>query len=52
MTVDEGGVSSEEHRHVLMCPREHGLEVNCIAVAAAEQSVNKAFEVSCSSMHV
>ena len=52
MTVDEGGVSSEERRRVLMRAREHGLEVNRIAVVAAERSVNKAFEVSCSSMHV
>jgi hypothetical protein len=51
MRVDEGGDSSEERRRALMRAREHGLDVNRVSVVAAERSVDKAFEVSCSSMH-
>lgn len=51
MAVDEGGDSSEERRRALMRAREHGLDVNRVAVVAAERSVDKAFEASCSSIH-
>ena len=50
MSVDEGGDSTEERRRALMRAREHGLDVNRVAVVAAERSVDKAFEVRCSSM--
>jgi nuclear pore complex protein Nup107 len=52
MRVDEeGGDSTEERKRALMRAREHGLDVNRVAVVAAERSVDKAFEVSCLSAH-
>ena len=39
------GDSIEEHKRALLRAREHGLDVNRIAVVAAERSVGKAFEV-------
>ncbi|KAF8666241.1 hypothetical protein AX14_006510, partial [Amanita brunnescens Koide BX004] len=46
MRVDEEGRDSmEECKRVLMHTSEHGLDVNWVAVIAAEWSVNKAFEL-------
>ncbi len=47
MRIDgvEGGDSIEERKRALLRAREHGLDVNRVAVVAAERSVDKAFEV-------
>ena len=46
MRIDAvGGDSIEERKRVLLRAREHGLDMNCVAVVAAERSVDKAFEV-------
>ena len=51
----EGGDSIEERKRALLRAREHGLDVNRVAVVAAERSVDKAFEVryfSCPSFEI
>ena len=47
MRVDgvDGGDSIEERKRALLRAREHNLDVNRVAVVAAERSVEKAFEV-------
>ncbi|KAF8343282.1 107-domain-containing protein [Amanita rubescens] len=47
MRIDgvDGGDSIEEGKRALLRAREHGLDVNRVAVVAAEQSLDKAFEV-------
>ena len=46
MRIDgvDGGDSIEERKRALLRAREHGLDVNRVAVVAAERSVDKAFE--------
>ena len=36
---------SKQCRLVLTCMREHGLDMDCVAVVAAEQTIERAFEV-------